>query len=93
MEKAWNILQALCTFGGLCDEEEYSSICQNRYSSRCQMAPSAHYAKGITGKEVAKDISEGLARNALSIKIDGEVWDLDRKIDQIRVGRDSYLAR
>ncbi|MEM9722487.1 MAG: threonine--tRNA ligase [Bacteroidota bacterium] len=40
------------------------------------------YDKGITGMEVARDISEGLARNALSIRVNGEVWDLDRPIEE-----------
>ena len=38
------------------------------------------YKNGITGFEVAQSISEGLARNALSIKVDHEVWDLNRAI-------------
>ena len=43
---------------------------------------SREYNKGITGMEVAQDISEGLARNALAIKVNGEVWDLDRPIEK-----------
>ena len=39
------------------------------------------FPAGVTGYEIAKDISEGLARNALSIKVDNEVWDLDRPIN------------
>ncbi|MEL6845907.1 MAG: TGS domain-containing protein, partial [Bacteroidota bacterium] len=38
------------------------------------------YDKGVTGMEVARDISEGLARNALSIKFNGEVIDLSRPL-------------
>lgn len=38
------------------------------------------YAEGITGLEIAKSISEGLARNALAIKVNDEVWDLTRPI-------------
>jgi threonyl-tRNA synthetase len=34
----------------------------------------------ITGTEVAKSISEGLMRNALSIEVNGEIWDLNRTI-------------
>ena len=34
------------------------------------------YAKGTTILEIAKDLSEGLARNACCGKIDGEVADL-----------------
>jgi len=40
------------------------------------------YARGITGLEIARSISEGLARNALSIKVNHEVWDLNRTIDE-----------
>lgn len=39
------------------------------------------FPKGIKGIEIAKSISEGLARNALSIEVNGEIWDLDRPIE------------
>jgi len=38
------------------------------------------YERGITGLEIAKSISEGLARNVLAAKMNGEVWDLSRPI-------------
>ncbi|MCX6248967.1 MAG: threonine--tRNA ligase [Bacteroidetes bacterium] len=38
------------------------------------------YAEGITGMEIAKSISEGLARNVLSVKVNDEVWDATRPI-------------
>jgi threonyl-tRNA synthetase len=37
--------------------------------------------KGVTGKEVAQGISQGLAREALAVEVNGEVWDLERKIN------------
>lgn len=40
------------------------------------------YPEGITGFEIAQSISEGLARNVLSITVNGEVWDLNRPITQ-----------
>lgn len=40
------------------------------------------YPKGTTALDVAKDISEGLARNVLAAKIDGEVRDATRPIEQ-----------
>src|SRR3989344_5522323 len=40
------------------------------------------FAKGITGAEIAKGIGEGLARAALSVKVDGEVLDLSRPIEK-----------
>lgn len=40
------------------------------------------FEKGIKGVEVANSISEGLARNALSIEVNGEIWDLDRPIEK-----------
>lgn len=40
------------------------------------------YEDGITAAEVASDISEGLARNVLAAKVDGEVWDSNRPIHQ-----------
>lgn len=40
------------------------------------------YDRGVTGLDVAASISEGLARNALAIKVNGEVRDLARPIEQ-----------
>ena len=39
------------------------------------------YETGTTAFEVAQSISEGLARNVLSAKVNGEVRDLTRPID------------
>ena len=38
------------------------------------------FGRGVTGSEVAGSISEGLARMAVSIGVDGEVRDLSRPI-------------
>lgn len=38
------------------------------------------FPQGIKGIEIAQSISEGLARNALSIEVNGEIWDLSRSI-------------
>ena len=35
---------------------------------------------GITGTQIAEGISRGLAKNALSVTVNGEVWDLSRPI-------------
>lgn len=40
------------------------------------------YQAGTTGIEVAKSISEGLARKVLAVKVNGEVWDASRPIHQ-----------
>ena len=40
------------------------------------------YEKGVTGYKVAADISEGLARHALAVKVNGQVRDLHRPIEQ-----------
>jgi threonyl-tRNA synthetase len=40
------------------------------------------YPKGVTGYGIASGISEGLARNVLSAKVNGEVWDANRPIEQ-----------
>ncbi len=42
---------------------------------------SREYASGVTGNDVALSISEGLARNALAVEVDGEVRDLSRPIE------------
>ena len=39
------------------------------------------YAKGTTALQVAQSISEGLARNVLAAKVNGQVWDAGRSID------------
>ena len=38
------------------------------------------YPSGTTALEIAKSISEGLARNVLSAKVNGEIWDATRPI-------------
>lgn len=38
------------------------------------------FEAGVTAMDVAKSISEGLARNVLSAKVNGEVWDATREI-------------
>src|SRR6185369_14236653 len=40
------------------------------------------FEQGIKGIDIAKSISEGLARMALSIEVNGEIWDLSRPITQ-----------
>ena len=40
------------------------------------------YNNGVTGLDIAKSISEGLAHNALAMKINGEIWDITRPINQ-----------
>ena len=42
---------------------------------------SRNYPTGVTGMTIAQSISEGLARNALSIEVNGEIWDLSRSIN------------
>ncbi len=40
------------------------------------------YEKNITGKQIAESISKGLAKESLAVEVNGEVWDLNRPIDQ-----------
>jgi threonyl-tRNA synthetase len=40
------------------------------------------YNEGVTSLEIASSISEGLARNVLAAKVDGEVWDATRPINK-----------
>ncbi|MFO0414327.1 MAG: TGS domain-containing protein, partial [Bacteroidota bacterium] len=44
------------------------------------------YQAGTTSLEIAKSISEGLARKVLAAKVNGEVWDATRSLE-----RDSAL--
>ncbi len=39
------------------------------------------YESGITSMDIAKSISEGLARNVLAAKVNGEIWDATRPIE------------
>jgi len=38
------------------------------------------YPDGATGLQVAESISKGLAKQAIAVKVDGQVWDLNRKL-------------
>ncbi|TVP50224.1 MAG: threonine--tRNA ligase [Mongoliibacter sp.] len=40
------------------------------------------YEKGVSGLQIALSISEGLARNVLAAKVNGEVWDSNRGIEK-----------
>jgi threonyl-tRNA synthetase len=40
------------------------------------------YEKGVTSLEIAKSISEGLARKVLAASVNGQVWDLSRPINE-----------
>ncbi|REG94536.1 threonine--tRNA ligase [Algoriphagus antarcticus] len=40
------------------------------------------YDKGTTGLQIAASISEGLARNVLAAKVNGQVWDATRAINE-----------
>lgn len=40
------------------------------------------FSESVNAMEIAKSISEGLARNVLSATVNGEVWDLNRMINQ-----------
>src|ERR1035437_8511418 len=39
------------------------------------------YSEGVTALEVARSISEGLARNVLAAKVNDQVWDATRPIN------------
>lgn len=39
------------------------------------------FPRGVTGYDVAKSIASGLAAEALAMEVNGEVWDLSRKIE------------
>src|ERR1051325_5167246 len=40
------------------------------------------YEKGTTAMDIAKSISEGLARKVLAANVNGQVWDATRPIDR-----------
>ncbi|WP_420152434.1 threonine--tRNA ligase [Siphonobacter sp.] len=39
------------------------------------------FPKGVSGLDIARSISEGLARNVLAAEVNGEVWDASRAIE------------
>ena len=41
---------------------------------------SKQFEQGATGLQIAESISKGLAKEALAVEIDGETWDLNRRI-------------
>ncbi|MFT4033425.1 MAG: threonine--tRNA ligase [Siphonobacter sp.] len=40
------------------------------------------FPKGVSGLDIARSISEGLARNVLAAEVDGQVWDATRSIEK-----------
>ena len=40
------------------------------------------YEKGTTSLQVAKSISEGLARKILAAQVNGQVWDITRPLNE-----------
>src|SRR5215210_1822948 len=40
------------------------------------------YEKGISALDIAKSISEGLARKILAANVNGQVWDATRQINE-----------
>ena len=40
------------------------------------------YDSGVSGLDIARSISEGLARNVIAAKVNGEVWDATRPINE-----------
>ena len=40
------------------------------------------YEKGTTSLDIAKSISEGLARKVLAASVNGQVWDISRPINE-----------
>ena len=40
-----------------------------------------HYDGNVTGEAIAADISKGLLKNAVAVRVDGELWDLTRDIE------------
>src|SRR4030095_3465497 len=39
------------------------------------------YEKGISALDIAKQISEGLARKVLAVDVNGEIWDIARPLN------------
>ena len=53
------------------------------------------YEAGVTAYDVAISISPGLAKNVLSVEVNGEVWDLTRPIQsdaKVKLYLDHYTS-
>ena len=51
------------------------------------------YPEGISSLEIAKSISEGLARKVIAANVNGQVWDATRPIATGRIAETAYLER
>ena len=49
------------------------------------------YPEGVTGREIAEGLSKSLAKKAALIRLNGELYDLDRALE--REGRIEILTR
>jgi threonyl-tRNA synthetase len=41
-----------------------------------------HFDNAVTGFDIASDIGKGLARDAVAVRVNGDLWDLTRSIDE-----------
>ncbi len=50
------------------------------------------FESGVTALDVARSISEGLARNTLAANVNGEVWDATRPIENDKFWEHIYKS-
>jgi len=68
-------------------QPHFSSICTEEFKNYKMInitlpdGSVRQYETGTTALQIATSISEGLARNVLAAKVNGEVWDATRPIN------------
>lgn len=69
-------------FGAAFFESAHAAMATDRITITFPDGSTREYNGGVTGYDVAKDVSAGLARQALAVKVNGEVRDLTRPIEE-----------
>lgn len=64
----------------MCPDRKYRQHCIMNVKISLPDGSVREYPQGVKGAEIASSISEGLARVALAIEVNGEVWDLSRPL-------------
>ena len=61
----------------------FSKLCDKPYMPKIQLPDGSErqFEGAVSGFDIASDISKGLAREAVAVRVDGDLWDLTRSID------------
>lgn len=61
----------------------FSKLCDKPYMPKIRLPDGSErqFEGAVSGFDIASDISKGLAREAVAVRVDGDLWDLTRSID------------